>query len=182
MHHLTHTTSRDFPAPPDAVYDAILRQGHWPAADPTALYAILSHTPVWGTPGTAGYQIVFRMNWGLVDLEMTEIILHAKRPSMIRVSQRPQRFLPYNPVQRLPPIGDSAPANLEKAFTSRFGPSPLTVELQYDLTPTPTGTALHASLDLRMMKKPGWLQRRRWPKQAAAEAEIALSRITAGLG
>ena len=110
------------PYPPDAVYDAILHQGLWPAADPTVPYAILSHTPVWGTPGTAGYQIVFRMNWGLVDLEMSEIILDAKRPSMIRVSQRPQRFLPYNPAQRLPPIGYSAPDNLEKAFAVAFRP------------------------------------------------------------
>jgi len=180
MHHLTHTASRDFPAPPDAVYSAILHQNTTPA-DRSAFGAFLSITPVWGTLGSVGYQTLFRCNWSLVDLEMTEITLAATPPSLLRVSQRPQRFLLYKPTERLPPVGDMPPTNLEKAFASGFGSPPPTTEIQFDLRPSEIGTDLRLSIDLRMMEKPGWLKRR-WAKQIPRQVPAIFANITAALG
>lgn len=181
MQHLTQALTRDFPTPPPAVYAAILNQTLI-ATDRSAIGAVLSITPVWGAPGAIGYQSVFRCNWGLVDLEMTEIILAATPPAMLRVSQRPQRLLRHDPAERLPPLGHEPPLDLEKTFAKAFGASPPTTEIQFDLTPIATGTSLRLSIDARMLDKPGWLQRRRWHRQAPAQANLVFARIAAALG
>ncbi|MEY1556402.1 hypothetical protein AB3Y40_12285 [Yoonia sp. R2331] len=180
LHHLTYHCQYRFEAPCAAVFDAAIQPPEQ-AVDPHLPGGLLSTTPVWGSPGEAGYQVVARFSWGTVDLEMTETTLAADRPLKLTVAQRPNRFLPYNPAERLPPVDSDVPARLDRLFDKTYGNPPIITEITFDFSPLKGGTLVDLSITARTSTKPGWLKTRRWNKSVPEEAARILSRIEEAL-
>lgn len=178
---LTHFATQGICAPREKLFTAILSQDVSPASvhRPGAFLSIKS---VWGKPGTIGHQSLARINWGAADLVMKETTLNLRPPELIELSQQPQALLPYDPAERLPPIGHETPANLDKIFASTYGTPPVTTIIRYDLEESDMGSLLRVTITARFETKPGWLKRRRWKQLVPAEINAIFARITAALG
>lgn len=180
LYNHSQTAAHDFSASPETVYSAILSQKQTPT-DKQAFGAFLSLKRLWGTPGEAGYQMLARINWGGADLEMTETILATDPPRSYRISQRPQRYVALDPMERRLPINMTEPTNLQKLFDKTYGSPPATTEMQFDLAPTAGGTTLTLTIETRLVRKLGWLARRKWQKRVAREVTMVFQQIETAL-
>ncbi len=176
LHHLAYETEAHFDAPCAAVYDAATLPSQR-SVDPHQPGAILSATPVWGKPGEVGHQVIGRFNWGSVDLEMTESTLLADRPLALTIAQRPDRFTPYDPKERLPPIDSEVPARLDRLFDRTYGNPPVITEIALTFSPHKGGTTVKLAIAARTTIKPGWFKARRWHKNVPQEAAAIMARI-----
>lgn len=176
-HQLSHEVVQDFTVPPEVLFENIFFQ---PAVTKTArsdFGAYLSIYDIGGEPRNVGGQVLIRVNWGIIDLEIEETILEKVPPYTLRARQQAVRFLPYNPAERLPPIGDEVPENLDRMFARAYGTPPLTAEILYDLSEWNDGTRLNLKVEMKATKKPGWLGRRLWRKRMTQEAEVIFNRL-----
>lgn len=175
-----HTATHWFSASADAVYDAILPQEAI-LENFNRYRAILAVERLCGTPRSVGSQLLLRLNWGLFDLEMNESIFVADPPRTIRIRQRPLRFVPLNPRERQPPVGDAPPENYEKWFVRNFGKKPAATELQFDLVPVSNGTELTLTIQVQPERKFGKFARWLWTRRIAKHPPMIFQRIEDGI-
>lgn len=180
VHKLTHHAQTRFEAPCAAVFDAATLPPSG-VVDRHTVGAVLALTPIWGKPGEPGYQVTARFNWGAVDLEMTESTLVAERPLALRIAHRPDRYLPYDPAERLPPIDSDVPARLEALFDRTFGNPPIITEIDFQFAPDRGGTTVDLRINARTTQKPGWFKTRRWHKTIPQQTAAIFARIGEGL-
>lgn len=179
-HTVIETAARTFGAPLEAVFGAIRAQ-EAPAGDRNGVGRALSIKSIWGTPGAVGHQYLMRANWGVVDLEIVETILAIEPPTLLRLGQRPMRFLHYDADERLPPMDSERPRDPDALFRARYGEFPAMTEIEFSLHPSGEGTAVDMKISSSTQKPLGWLARRIYRKTVGQESRAIFDRIEAAL-
>jgi len=167
---------RHLPHRCDTVFQAILMTPLSERQDP---HRILSSKHIWGKRDTVGSQTLLRWSHGTFDLEVIEMILDIDRPLRFIARQTPQRFVPYTPTERVPPLNldERTP---EKAFRNTFGDRPLPWNVGLTLSPNQGGTDLEMSITLNH-DKIGWIMKKVVSRQITKRLNTALDMAEATL-
>lgn len=169
---LTYTQTVTFQAPIAQVFDALWAR---PGGD------LLEVRHIVGTPRTVGHRQQLRCAFGGVDLLMIETVTAMTRPTHLQVTQAPDGFQRYDPAEREAPFLDSMVDDLDGAFSAQFGVEPPLSQIDFSLEGSGDQTTILIEISVLTERRYGWLQRRRWRKSVAKEAQDIIAGINARL-
>jgi hypothetical protein len=165
-----YVASLDVAAAPERVFGVILVQiqGFSPSnfSGETLEQRLIS-----GITGQRGAVSEVRISAGVYDLTYEETILVSDAPWRLVVSQRPVDLYPYDPNERLPPLGADRPTDDgRKMFAHLFGATPPLLSADFSITSKGAGTHLTVAVTTTTENRPGWLTRRRIPRDMIRDA------------
>lgn len=141
---------------------------------------MLSLDLVSGTKGQTGAVSECRVSAGVYDLVYSETIELSDPPHRLVVSQTPLDLWPYDPAERLPPIGSDRPTDDGSALFARlYGPVPPLDRFEATLEPHENGTSLTIAVSTHRAKPLGWFGRRQVAGTLTAYVAATCKKIAA---
>lgn len=165
------------PLPCQTAHDAFLS----PSRGSRAGVVLLGLRHVWGRRDAPGSQTILRHAHGAFDLELKETVIEADPPLRFVADQLPLRLLPYDPAERLPPLGDENPGNPDRMFRMMFGKSPPLTRISLTFAPRAGGTDITLAA-VRDASGLGWFGRRRMRKALERAIHDELQAFVARVG
>jgi hypothetical protein len=138
---------------------------------------LIDYRVIEGTSGAPGYVTENRYNRGVIDYICDITMVRFERPFSVTFIERPLCYLSYNPAERLPPPGSSAPRNPDAIFAADYGATPVPFVIDCDLATKDGSVTATVSIEIELEKPPGWFARRLWASQTKRWSETVFARM-----
>jgi len=169
--------SREFPTTCTRLFDSIFLDKPTNAKGSVQGDMLAAHD-ISGTPHEVGHVFEGRYNLGVLDYVARTTLLEYTRPFHLVYEELPICYLPYDPHERLPPIGAEAPRNPDSYFKAEFGEFPQAIKVTCQFETVNGLAACSLSITYDPERKPGWFRRKMWTRHMRYWSERIFAKMT----